>query len=102
MTDSINSPSNISIDEAMVHRDNRIIKNMVVAEHTKNKSKSNHSGYSIRYDPSLDLPIALRKGTRSFTKHSICNYVSHENLSPQFRAFIAILDLPQYRKIFIL
>ncbi|KAA0039161.1 hypothetical protein E6C27_scaffold121G00630 [Cucumis melo var. makuwa] len=33
-----------------------------------------------------------RKGTRSYTKHSISNYVSRENLSPQFRAFTASLD----------
>ncbi|KAA0031718.1 Beta-galactosidase [Cucumis melo var. makuwa] len=45
-----------------------------------------------KYDPSLNLPIALRKGTRSCTKHSISNYVSYENLSPQFRAFTASLD----------
>ncbi|KAL4033413.1 hypothetical protein IC575_006500 [Cucumis melo] len=45
-----------------------------------------------KYDPSLDLPIALRKGTRSCIKHSISNYVSYENLSPQFRAFTASLD----------
>ncbi|KAA0057566.1 reverse transcriptase [Cucumis melo var. makuwa] len=33
-----------------------------------------------------------RKGTRSCTKHPICNYVSYDNLSPQFRAFTASLD----------
>ncbi|TYK02020.1 reverse transcriptase [Cucumis melo var. makuwa] len=44
------------------------------------------------YNPSLDLPIALRKCTRSCTKHPICNYVSYDNLSSQFRAFIASLD----------
>ena len=56
-----------SIDEAIIDREDRIIENEVVAEHTENSS---------RYDSSLDLPIARRKGTRSCTKHSICNYVS--------------------------
>ena len=70
-----------SIDEAIVEREDRIIKNKVV-EHTENEIKSNHSRNSSTYDPSIDLPIALRKGTRSCTKHSICNYVSYENLSP--------------------
>ena len=44
------------------------------------------------YDPSLDIPNVLRKGTRSCTKHTICNYVSYESLSPQFKVFIASLD----------
>ncbi|KAA0033074.1 reverse transcriptase [Cucumis melo var. makuwa] len=51
-----------------------------------------NNGKLDKYDPSLDLPIALRKGTRSCTKHFISNYVSYENLSPQFRAFTASLD----------
>ncbi|KAA0056171.1 ty3-gypsy retrotransposon protein [Cucumis melo var. makuwa] len=49
-------------------------------------------GNISKYDPSLDLSIALRKGTRSCTNHSISNYGSYENLSPQFRAFTASLD----------
>ncbi|KAL0560291.1 hypothetical protein IC582_000691 [Cucumis melo] len=44
------------------------------------------------YDPSLNMPIALRRGTRSCTKHSMCNYMSHSNLSPKFKAFIASLN----------
>ena len=103
MTDSINSYSNNrtcendeyettvmknmgeqgSIEEAVIDREDIIIENEVVAEHTENSS---------RYDSSFDLPIALRKGTRSCTKHSICNYVSYKNLSPQLRVFTASLD----------
>ncbi|KAA0041260.1 reverse transcriptase [Cucumis melo var. makuwa] len=30
--------------------------------------------------------------TRSYTKHSIANYISYENLSPQFRDFTTSLD----------
>ena len=62
------------------------------AEHSESETKSDHSRNIIKYDPSLELPIALRKGTRSCTKHSISNYVSYENLSQQFRAFTTSLD----------
>ena len=44
------------------------------------------------YDPSLDMVIALRKSTRSGTKHFMCNYMSYRNLSPKFKAFTASLD----------
>ena len=40
------------------------------------------------YDPSLDMPIALRNDTRSYTKHSMCNSC-FTNLSPKFKAFTA-------------
>ena len=43
-------------------------------------------------DPSLDIPIVLRIGTRSCVKHPICNYVSYESLLAQFKAFTARLD----------
>ncbi|KAL0554267.1 hypothetical protein IC582_008184 [Cucumis melo] len=61
-------------------------------ETSNNEAKQGHTGKLDKYDPSLDLPIALRKGTRSCTKHSISNYVSYKNLSPQFIAFTANLD----------
>lgn len=35
----------------------------------------------------LDLPIVLRKGVRSYTKHPICNFVFYNELSPSYRAF---------------
>ena len=34
-----------------------------------------------------DLPIALRKGTRTCTKHPITKYISYNNLSDNYRAF---------------
>ncbi|XP_028800234.1 uncharacterized protein LOC114755512 [Neltuma alba] len=43
-------------------------------------------------DPSLDLPIALRKGKRSCT-HPISSFVSYNHLSPASRAFVSSLDL---------
>jgi hypothetical protein len=50
---------------------------------------------------SLDMPIALRKGTRAATSkqipiyglvHNIINYVSYEALSPSYKAFVASLQ----------
>lgn len=40
----------------------------------------------------LDLPIALRKGVRSCTKHPMTNYVSYEKLSPTFLTFTSQLS----------
>ena len=58
---------------------------------TKNNTREDdHLENISKYDPSLDL--APRKGTRSYTKHFIANFVSYKNLSPWFRAFIASLD----------
>ena len=33
----------------------------------------------------VDMPIALRKGTRSCTQHPIANFISYTKLSPVFR-----------------
>ena len=49
---------------------------------SNNKAEQDHIGNLNEYDPSLDIPIAMREGFRSCTyKHSICNYVSYDNLS---------------------
>ncbi|KAL4011538.1 hypothetical protein IC575_028598 [Cucumis melo] len=64
----------------------------VRTETSNNEAEQGHTGKIDECDLSLNLPIALRKGTRSCTKHSISNYVSYKNLSPQFRAFTASLD----------
>ncbi|TYK03453.1 Beta-galactosidase [Cucumis melo var. makuwa] len=61
-------------------------------ETSSDEAEQGHTRKLDEYDPSLDIPIALRKGTKSCTKHPICNYVSYDNLSPQFRAFTASLD----------
>ena len=57
-----------------------------------NEAEQDHSSNLDKYDLSLDIPIALRKGTRSRIKHLIYNYVSYDSLSPQFRAFTTSLD----------
>ncbi|XP_038893705.1 uncharacterized protein LOC120082554 isoform X2 [Benincasa hispida] len=41
---------------------------------------------------SLDLSIALRKGTRSCTKYPLQSYLSYSNLSPEFKALTTNLD----------
>ena len=64
----------------------------VKAETVGNKAEQDHSGNLDEYDPSLGIPITLRKGTKSYTKHPICNYVSYESLSLQVRVFTASLD----------
>ncbi|TYK23199.1 Retrovirus-related Pol polyprotein from transposon TNT 1-94 [Cucumis melo var. makuwa] len=66
--------------------------NEVSAKVTKNGTREDCLENISKYDPSLDLPIAQRKGTKSCTKHSTTNYVSYKNLSPHFRAFTASLD----------
>lgn len=46
---------------------------------------------SFSTDPApndLDLPIAIRKGKRACTSHSITNYVSYAHLSPSSDSFV--------------
>ena len=64
----------------------------IMAERTSNEAKPDHSSTLDYYDPSLHISIARIKGIRTCTKHSVCHYVSYENLSPQFIAIIANLD----------
>ncbi|KAA0052320.1 reverse transcriptase [Cucumis melo var. makuwa] len=75
-----------------VKEKNRGDETKVKIETSNNEAEQGHTGKLDEYDPSLDIPIALRKGTKSCTKHPIYNYVSYDNLSLQFRAFIASLD----------
>lgn len=43
-------------------------------------------------DLTLDLPIALRKGTRACTKYPIANYISDNSLSSSFQAFLTSIS----------
>ena len=61
-------------------------KTEIRAETKNNEAKQGHIGKIDNYDPSLDIPIVLREGTKSCTKHPICNYVSYDNLST-FQSF---------------
>ncbi|KAL1101220.1 hypothetical protein V6Z11_D05G284700, partial [Gossypium hirsutum] len=42
--------------------------------------------------PSIYLPIAVRKGTRSCTQHLISRFVSYGNLSKSYKAFVTNVD----------
>ena len=65
--------------------------NEVIEKVMENNTRKDCLENITRYDPSLDLSIALRKGTKSCTKHNIDNFVSYKNLSRRFRAFTASL-----------
>ncbi|KAA0046033.1 cysteine-rich RLK RECEPTOR-like protein kinase [Cucumis melo var. makuwa] len=86
-----NDKSNVVVLENMEEK-NRDDETEVRIETSNDEAEQSHTRKLDEYDPSLDIPIALRKGTRSCTKHPICNYVSYDNLSPQFRAFTASLN----------
>ncbi|KAA0025288.1 Cysteine-rich RLK (receptor-like protein kinase) 8 [Cucumis melo var. makuwa] len=88
---SENDKSDVAVLENMEEM-NREDETEVRIETSNDEAEQSHTRKLDEYDPSLDIPIALRKGTRSCTKHPICNYVSYDNLSPQFRAFTANID----------
>ncbi|TYK24437.1 reverse transcriptase [Cucumis melo var. makuwa] len=90
-TMSENDKSDVAVFENMEEK-NRKDETEVRIETSNDEAEQSHTRKLDEYDPSLDIPIALRKGTRSCTKHPICNYVSYNNLSPQFRAFTSSLD----------
>ena len=88
---SENDRSNIAAPEDMGEKDS-VDETAVRAETSGNEAGQGHSDNLDEYDPSLDIPIVVRKGTKSCTKYSMCNYVFYDNLSLQFRAFTASLD----------
>ncbi|KAA0050709.1 Beta-galactosidase [Cucumis melo var. makuwa] len=90
-TMSENDKSDVVVLENMEEK-NRDDETEVRIETSNDEAEQDHTRKLDEYDPSLDIPIALRKGTRSCTKHPICNYVSYNNLSPQFRAFTENFD----------
>ena len=48
--------------------------------------------------PDLDIPIAIRKGSRSCTNHPIARYLSYHRLSDNHKAFtskISHLSIPR-------
>ena len=86
-----NNRSNIVVPEDMGEKGN-VDEIEIMAETVADEAKQDNSSNLDEYDPSLDVPIMLRKGTRSCTKYSIYNYVSYDNLSPQFKAFTTNFD----------
>ncbi|KAA0065411.1 Retrovirus-related Pol polyprotein from transposon TNT 1-94 [Cucumis melo var. makuwa] len=87
-------PENIySVDTgAVLDREGSDGGNKVIEKVTENNIREDRLENISKYDPFLDFPIALRKGTRFCTEHSIANFVSYKNLSSRFRAFTANLD----------
>ncbi|KAA0039144.1 Beta-galactosidase [Cucumis melo var. makuwa] len=90
-TMSENDKSDVAVLENMEEK-NREDETEVRIETSNDEDEQSHTRKLDEYDPSLEIPIALRKGTKSCTKHPICNYVSYDNISPQFRAFTTSLD----------
>ncbi|KAA0057625.1 Cysteine-rich RLK (RECEPTOR-like protein kinase) 8 [Cucumis melo var. makuwa] len=90
-TMSENDRSDVAVPENMEEK-NRDDETEVRIETSNDEAEQGHTRKLDEYGSSLDIPIALRKGTRSCTKHPIYNYVSYDNISPQFRVFTASLD----------
>ncbi|XP_062089671.1 uncharacterized protein LOC133796207 [Humulus lupulus] len=63
--------------------------NLVIGPPSSNVSGNYHSNPNSDLD--LDVPIALRLGTRSCTQHRISKYFSYSNLSSSFKAFTSSL-----------
>lgn len=55
----------------------------------ENSDKNPPSNFELNSSNKNDLPIALRKGVRSCTKHPLSNFISYKNVTPSFRAFIS-------------
>ncbi|KAL0553934.1 hypothetical protein IC582_007838 [Cucumis melo] len=88
---SENDKSDVVVLENVEEKDSGN-KTEVKAETRNNEAEyGGHIGKVDEYDLSLDILIALRKGTRSCIKHPV-NYVSYNNLSPQLKAFTASLN----------
>ena len=88
------------IDGVIIHREDMIDENEVVVEHIENKTKSGHSKNISRYNPSIDLPIALTKGTRSCRKHTSSLIMCHMRISHHSsELLLQVLTLPQYPKV---
>ncbi|KAG8491054.1 hypothetical protein CXB51_014208 [Gossypium anomalum] len=65
-----------------------------IASPTEDCSKTEVSPPS----PSIYLPIAVRKGTRSCTQHPISQFVSYGNLSKSYKAFVTNVDSVKTQK----
>ena len=76
---SENDRSNIVVLEDMGEKDS-VDETEVSAEIGGNEAKQGHSSNLDEYDPSLDIPIALGKGTWCYMKHPNFNYVSYDSV----------------------
>ena len=64
-----------------VEENNNCDETEIKAGTSNNEAEQGHTGKLNQYDPSLDISIALRKDTKSCTKHPICNYISYDILT---------------------
>ena len=61
--------------------------------------KPSSSNSNDQDNPSeMNIPIALRKGVRSCTKHPLSKFVSYSNLSSSFAAFTSRLSCVEVPK----
>lgn len=58
-------------------------------EPSETPNQTDHEDHNQPND--LDLPIALRKGTRTCTQHPLCLSLTYQNLSPSHKAFLSNL-----------
>ncbi|KAK0585307.1 hypothetical protein LWI29_026584 [Acer saccharum] len=63
-----------------------------ISSEVPGNSESNSLLTQLNSFEDLNLPIAVRKGTRSCTHHSIVDYVSYHKLSPSFKVFVSNLS----------
>jgi len=65
----------------------------VVSAPSSDTLEPSKNSLNINCEPDLDdLPIALRKGTRSCTKYPISHFVTTKNLSMQHQSFLFAID----------
>lgn len=71
-------------------KNSQVVENPISTRHSQSSEPDagNLSNFES-YD--LDVPIALRKGTRSCTQHPIANYVAYDHLSSSVRALVTNL-----------
>ncbi|KAJ9561371.1 hypothetical protein OSB04_006531 [Centaurea solstitialis] len=77
------------------HNSNRIEKSKTQNCHDsalENCSEEGQESAAIDVNNDEDLPIALRKGSRSCTKHPISSFLAYGKLSPTYRAFVTNID----------
>lgn len=53
---------------------------------------ANHNVSHTQKENNLDIPIALRKATRTCTKHPLHLFLSYKNLSRSHKAFLTSLN----------
>ncbi|KAH9762305.1 protein kinase domain-containing protein [Citrus sinensis] len=60
----------------------------------ENSNKNPTGNFELNSSNQKDLPIALRKGVRSCTKHPLSNFISYNNVTLPFEA----LKVPEWRE----